>query len=189
MTLAGCEEEAVMRRCLELGAHGCSPALNPAEVRRKMRSGMARTGRYDMSNAGVVQRFAVTPEELAQIPELKRKARPVTKKSRVRAELKSLASKLGRTPTASELRECLGAHEIRVSRTTLWRLTGAVDSINTGSPDGELRCFSSAAEEEVLRPVSAAGLKQETETGKSRHTPARRPRQRPRQPKPYSLSS
>lgn len=80
--------------------------------------------------------------------------RAVSKKQRVKTELRALAGRLGRGPTADELRRALDAAGLSVSRTTIWRLLGGVGAM---APESEVKVKQSDAHGESRLAFPAAG--------------------------------
>lgn len=121
MRRAGIDKELIARRCMEIGRNNCSPALDAAEITRKIRSGETRPphGKYT-SLQDIARRFSLSPSELTKIPEFRPKQRPERKGKRIRNAISLLVSELGYTPSPSELLKMLSERGFKLCRSSLW---------------------------------------------------------------------
>jgi hypothetical protein len=122
MRRAAMDSAFIKRRCTDIGLNSCVPALDVAEITRKIKSGENRPphGKYT-SLKEIARRFAVSQSELEKVPELTPKKRPEPKGKKIRAAIFLLIAELGYVPKPSELLSLLFDLGLSVCRTSLWK--------------------------------------------------------------------
>jgi hypothetical protein len=152
MRRAAMDKDFIKRRCMEIGLKNCVPALEVAEITRKVKSGENRPphGKYT-SLKEIARRFSISESELSRVPELTPKQRPERKGKKIRAQIFLLITELGYVPESSELLNLLFGRGLVVSRTSLWRY---MKDIGRGLKRRPLApAFPPSAEDQNQKPV------------------------------------
>lgn len=152
MRRAAMDSGFIKRRCMDIGLKNCIPALDVAEITRKIKSGENRPphGKYT-SLKEIARRFSVSQSELVKVPELTAKKRPERRGKKIRAAIFVLIAELGHIPTPAELSNLLFDRGLYVSRTSLWRYMRDIgQGLQTPAPGPGL---SPSAEDQNPKPA------------------------------------
>lgn len=178
MRRAAMDGDFIKKRCMDIGLNSCVPALDVAEITRKIKSGENRPphGKYT-SLKEIARRFSVSQSELAKVPELTAKKRPERKGKKIRAQIFLLIAELGYVPEPAELSNLLFDRGLSVSRTSLWRYMRDIGrGLQTPAPGpacspsaGKTKkpaCFKTAARKN-LDSIHVLAHSFETQTGRA----------------------